>query len=1113
MKKTDALFISLFGLTLVAGPADLPAQTNPAPSNNPGAFSTDAGSISGILSVPANAGRVPETTITASPGGAVATTDAAGAYTLANLMPARYSLLFDSPGYARFKIENVLVQPGQATTIAPQTLTSLSSSNRLAGTAEQEITRLGEFVVNSQKLQAFVDHNTDLARTVDDVQPYYIFDAQTIHDSGAIDTEDFLRQNLSMDTNAKPNDYGAPNGALVQGGSSSINLRGLGTTQTLILIDGRRVPFGYYAGTYIQPDLNGIPLASIDRIEVLPSSASAIYGGSSVGGVVDVILKKDYTGGNLQMTYSNTMNTDTPNKRINGIYGFALEGGKTRVTLSGSWSQTRPILLQDRSFIFDYYRRLLNASPGLVYNNTTPFLGATPNIALYTGAYTGKSNTGYVYGPAFTNPNQTSLVLKNGESLNSPITHVPYGLASGDPNVGTALLANAGSYNLDFAPGNTTNGKLSQFGLQEDRKAFVASIQRQMTKDILFYVDMNTNSAHSTYNYTQWSSGSAFIIPGSAPGNPFNDNVKVYMPVVANSIGNVELINQNVAMGAVIKLPFDWTALADYSWTDVQKLYAGDNGALDGPTLGAYSNSVDADAASGVLSPFFDTIKYKPNIGKYDLPAMSGQVTTLNDLSLHLSGPLAFVEKFVGSTSLTFGLEHRKEGLKNGQTNPLSATPSPENKNTTIFLGQNQSTTSGYAELNSVLVDPKRNIPLLNSLSLQTAVRTELYTVNTGTATYTYADYPDVQTAAYGGPSSLFVPGYSTGGTAPIRTITKWTATKPMYGLKYKPVPEITFRVSYAQAFLPPTFGQLLTVPIAQSVATTPVTDPITGQIFNTRTIGGGNPATKPQTSNDWDAGVVFEPMSGWLKGLRASLEYYRIVEDNVITTYPNVQYIVNNVPSRVTRDSGGNITFVDNTVTNLLGLKTNGFDAQLNYITNTPIGSISIGVLGSIVEHLQKQTTVGQPFLEYDQFVFSGGVPKSKGSANLVWNRGNLRAGWTTTYVDSYSQLDSPGDPVYGPVANPTLNINYTRAAGSNRVPSQIYHNIFVAYTFGKTRMSQDKHSILDYLDSGTTLNVGVDDLFNTVPPFDPAYLPYYFSPFGPILLRTYQVSLNLPF
>ena len=70
---------------------------------------------------------------------------------------------------------------------------------------------------------------------------------------------------------------------------SAINLRGLGTDETLILVDGRRMPGISLSGERLQPDINGIPLAAVERIEVLPSTAGGIYGGSAVGGVVNVI--------------------------------------------------------------------------------------------------------------------------------------------------------------------------------------------------------------------------------------------------------------------------------------------------------------------------------------------------------------------------------------------------------------------------------------------------------------------------------------------------------------------------------------------------------------------------------------------------------------------------------------------------------------------------------------------------------------------------------------------------------------------------------------------------------------------------------------------------------
>lgn len=71
--------------------------------------------------------------------------------------------------------------------------------------------------------------------------------------------------------------------------------RGLGTNQTLILINGRRAPgvSTLLTGDLGQPDINGIPLSSVERVEVLPTTASGIYGGGATGGVINIVLRKD----------------------------------------------------------------------------------------------------------------------------------------------------------------------------------------------------------------------------------------------------------------------------------------------------------------------------------------------------------------------------------------------------------------------------------------------------------------------------------------------------------------------------------------------------------------------------------------------------------------------------------------------------------------------------------------------------------------------------------------------------------------------------------------------------------------------------------------------------
>src|SRR5262249_35178148 len=147
-------------------------------------------------------------------------------------------------------------------------------------------------------------------------QPYVVFAAEQIQQSQATTLNDFFKTRLPM--NALQESQGQVN--VDSGGSRSvINLRGLGENQTLVLVDGRRMPnFNNDNQGFGQGDLNGIPLAAIERIEVLPSTASGIYGGGATGGVVNVITRKNYSGGDISLAYGGSSRLDAENYRIDG---------------------------------------------------------------------------------------------------------------------------------------------------------------------------------------------------------------------------------------------------------------------------------------------------------------------------------------------------------------------------------------------------------------------------------------------------------------------------------------------------------------------------------------------------------------------------------------------------------------------------------------------------------------------------------------------------------------------------------------------------------------------------------------------------------------------------
>lgn len=119
-------------------------------------------------------------------------------------------------------------------------------------------------------------------------------------------------------------------------GSSAVSLRGLGTSSTLTLINGRRVSVASFAkgGTESFVDINSIPLAAIERVEILPSGASATYGADAVAGVVNVILKKDYEGLQISSSYGNsTASSDNGKTNLNLVWGKSTENARGMVVV------------------------------------------------------------------------------------------------------------------------------------------------------------------------------------------------------------------------------------------------------------------------------------------------------------------------------------------------------------------------------------------------------------------------------------------------------------------------------------------------------------------------------------------------------------------------------------------------------------------------------------------------------------------------------------------------------------------------------------------------------------------------------------------------------------
>lgn len=124
---------------------------------------------------------------------------------------------------------------------------------------------------------------------VEGALPVSVIDRASIEASGFSSVGDLLRNTVFNSTGAFRAQSGSSAQSLV-----AVDLRGLGSERTLVLIDGRRAPKAPFAPT--AQDLNAVPLAAVERVEVLKDGASAIYGADAIGGVINIITRKDFQG-------------------------------------------------------------------------------------------------------------------------------------------------------------------------------------------------------------------------------------------------------------------------------------------------------------------------------------------------------------------------------------------------------------------------------------------------------------------------------------------------------------------------------------------------------------------------------------------------------------------------------------------------------------------------------------------------------------------------------------------------------------------------------------------------------------------------------------------------
>lgn len=209
------------------------------------------------------------------------------------------------------------------------------------------------------------------------MQPMVVLSSKDIKNSGASTVSELMSQ-LTQTRGGTGTFTTSESGATstsTPAGQAAASLRGLGPSSTLTLINGRRVAASSFAsGTQNFVDVNSIPLAAIERIEVLASGASAIYGADAVAGVINYILKKDYDGAELNLSYGNSFaSSDEGKYNLNFVFGTEVLAGQ--LTIFADYFDRNSFSAQDRDYTKDpvltsNYSYLPKHTPNIYYNSS-----------------------------------------------------------------------------------------------------------------------------------------------------------------------------------------------------------------------------------------------------------------------------------------------------------------------------------------------------------------------------------------------------------------------------------------------------------------------------------------------------------------------------------------------------------------------------------------------------------------------------------------------------------------------------------------------------------------------------------------------------------------------
>jgi iron complex outermembrane recepter protein len=845
-------------------------------------------------------------------------------------------------------------------------------------------------------------------------------------------------------------------------GRAEINLRGLFSKETLVLVDGKRVvPVGFAQEASI--DLNLIPFALVDHIDILKDGASAIYGSDAVAGVYNVFLKHKFRGLEIEASFGDTnlgSSNDAAERESHLLAGIGDD--KTDIVVFAEYYDRAAIFSRDRD------------------------LSSTANHIRFGG---GDGRSGNFAGRVGNRVLRPDLITPTPNSAPNAATSPEYILRTDLPKADQLF---------DFAP-------LTSAIPAADREYFYGSFLHQVCdKYLIFFADFKIVRAFfepvlapapftpdpfkEADGFTPVSGAAGISVPLTNPFNPFTE--------ADASLPDGTPVTTGVRYRALEAGP------RTFKYTTYDYLFdAGVRGTLGefgdyfktwNYEIGfRYNSNEHSQVTSGIVTqpglrealldtdpltafnPFGRNVNTAAALNRVLVSTHRFGVATLTDEFLSLNG--AFINLPAGPLSFAVGTEHRKETVND---RPDSLNTSFSSIGATNFQATRASRDvwSYYGELRIPITSPSWKFPGAYSLEFQVAERVEFYSDTN-------------------------------------------LSERPKFSVRYQPFDSsLTLRAGYSEAFHAPNLSDF-----SRSAADgTPLGegffDPVRMEFVLPQVLEGGQPNLRPEVAYGFNYGAVWTPK--FIRGLTLSVDFYHIdLRDR--TNFFDAGFVVEHedqFPGRVVREPPdpvtglpGRIILVRRLIDNISRTITEGIDYEAIYALDTTIfgkgnfGTFTFTLNGTYLSRYVAAINVGDREREFagQETFFGGYFPHNRFYASAFYDLAGLDTGVTVHYIGQ----GSDGPPLLNPPPHfaPRKIREWTTVDAlvsyTFKMPAAVTANPVAGYAKdgGKNvEMKDGKDKSLMPLSTaeynpcgwrawlnGTTVTVGMNNIFDQDPPF----------------------------